>query len=59
MLFSTTIIKAADLDNNATIWKTGTKEECEAFASSTHWRGVIARFRDGGHCFASVPVRMK
>jgi hypothetical protein len=59
MLFSKTIIAAKDLDDNATIWKTGGREECEAFAAETHRRVVVARFRDGSHCAASVPCHMK
>lgn len=59
MLFAKAIIAANDLDENATIFKVGSLDECETYASETHWRVVIARFNDGTHCAASVPCRMK
>jgi hypothetical protein len=59
-------LRAADLDLNATIWKTGTLAECESFRDNGDPRtgnrfpgGVIARFRDGAYCYASKPSRMR
>lgn len=50
-------IPASSLDNNATIWVIGTREEVLASPKVKQWpRGVLAQFRDGAFAWASRPA---
>jgi hypothetical protein len=59
-ILTRTVIKASELDNNASIYKVGSREVCEAYAFANAWRtGILAVFEDGLYCWASRPQSMR
>jgi hypothetical protein len=55
------VISSKQLDQNATIWKTGTFAEVVAYHETSIWKhaAVFFRFADGTYGYGSRPCSMR